>query len=111
MLRRCGRVFWRKLALRSICDERLPDGSWRGVMRTLETLSDPRLLIVASHFADERLWAEVLNEGGFDVLAKPFVSTHRACAERETRRSKTQRRALTARPGFGRALLAETIAE
>jgi hypothetical protein len=30
------------------------------------------LLIVASRLADEYLWAEVLNLGGHDVLAKPF---------------------------------------
>jgi DNA-binding response OmpR family regulator len=29
-------------------------------------------VIVASTCADERLWAEVLNLGGFDVLSKPF---------------------------------------
>jgi len=29
-------------------------------------------LIVTSRVADARLWAEVLNLGGFDVIAKPF---------------------------------------
>ena len=29
-------------------------------------------LIVTSRTADERLWAEVLNLGGYDVLAQPF---------------------------------------
>jgi FixJ family two-component response regulator len=29
-------------------------------------------LIVASRLADERLWAEALNLGAWDVLAKPF---------------------------------------
>jgi len=32
----------------------------------------PPLLIVTSRLADERLWAEVLNLGAHDVLAKPF---------------------------------------
>jgi len=38
--------------------------------------SSPRepLLIVSSRNADERLWAEVLNLGGFDVIATPFDS-------------------------------------
>jgi len=35
-------------------------------------LSDPPLLIVASRLADEYLWAEALNLGAYDVLAKPF---------------------------------------
>ena len=29
-------------------------------------------LIVASRLADDRLWAEALNLGAWDVLAKPF---------------------------------------
>ena len=29
-------------------------------------------MIVTSRLADDRLWAEVLNLGGYDVLAKPF---------------------------------------
>jgi hypothetical protein len=29
-------------------------------------------LIVTAKLADDRLWAEVLNLGGFDVLAQPF---------------------------------------
>jgi DNA-binding response OmpR family regulator len=38
------------------------------------TLTDPPLLIVSSRLADEHLWAEALNLGVFDVLAKPFQS-------------------------------------
>ena len=38
----------------------------------LESLPNPPLLIVTSRLADERLWAEVLNLGAWDVLAKPF---------------------------------------
>ena len=30
------------------------------------------LLLVTSKTADENLWAEVLNLGGYDVLMKPF---------------------------------------
>jgi hypothetical protein len=29
-------------------------------------------MIVTSRLADERLWAEVLNLGGYHLLAKPF---------------------------------------
>jgi DNA-binding response OmpR family regulator len=31
------------------------------------------MLIVCSLLADDRLWAEVLNIGGYDVLMKPFL--------------------------------------
>lgn len=50
----------------------LPDGSWRDVLNAAELCRSAPLLIVASRHADERLWAEVLNLGGFDVLMKPF---------------------------------------
>jgi DNA-binding NtrC family response regulator len=30
------------------------------------------MLIVTDRLADERLWAEVLNLGGYDLLLKPF---------------------------------------
>ena len=38
----------------------------------ISLLPDPPLLIVTSRLADERLWAEALNLGAWDVLAKPF---------------------------------------
>ena len=54
------------------CD--LPDGTWLDFLTLIAESPDAPLLIVASRLADERLWAEVLNLGGFDVLAKPFES-------------------------------------
>ena len=56
-----------------IAERDLHDGDWRVVLSCLERQSYGPLLIVVSRLADERLWAEVLNLGGFDVLAKPFA--------------------------------------
>jgi DNA-binding response OmpR family regulator len=55
-----------------ICDNELPDGNWRLLLDSLADLTDPPNLIVSSRLADERLWAEVLNLGGYDVLPTPF---------------------------------------
>ncbi len=55
-----------------LCDAELPDGGWRRIWKALSIGPRPPLLIVASRNADERLWAEVLNTGGCDVLLKPF---------------------------------------
>jgi DNA-binding NtrC family response regulator len=55
-----------------LCDADLPDGSWLDILHCVVALDDPPPLIVTSRHADERLWAEVLNLGGFDVIAKPF---------------------------------------
>ncbi len=55
-----------------LCESQLPDGTWRDVLDTAACLCDPPALIVTSRLADNRLWAEVLNLGGYDVLAQPF---------------------------------------
>lgn len=55
-----------------ITDRELPDGCWRGLLDALRPLAAAPPLIVTSRLADEYLWAEVLNEGGYDVLAQPF---------------------------------------
>jgi len=56
-----------------LCEKDLPDGTWKDVFREARGLDDPPPFVVVSRLADERLWAEVLNLGGFDVLLKPFV--------------------------------------
>lgn len=50
----------------------LPDGSWQKLLNGLARLSAPPSLIVSSRLADSLLWAEVLNLGGYDLLATPF---------------------------------------
>jgi len=50
----------------------LPDGSWKDVLAEAESRRPAPLVIVTSRLADDRLWAEVLNLGGYDVLAKPL---------------------------------------
>jgi CheY-like chemotaxis protein len=45
---------------------------WRQMLRDLQQLQDPPYLIVTSRLADDCLWAEALNLGAHDVLAKPF---------------------------------------
>ncbi len=48
------------------------DGNWEELLNATATLPAPPKLIVFSRLADESLWAEVLNMGGFDVLMTPF---------------------------------------
>lgn len=56
-----------------LCDNQTTTGTWRELIQALLPLSDPPLLIVTSRLADEQLWAEALNLGAHDVLAKPYV--------------------------------------
>lgn len=56
-----------------ISDTGLPGGhGWKDVLAVLQLLPCPPPLIVADRLADERLWAEVLNLGGYDLLTKPL---------------------------------------
>lgn len=50
----------------------LPAGNWRDVLEISLGVLRPPLVIVTSLHADEQLWAEALNLGAYDVLAKPF---------------------------------------
>ncbi len=58
-----------------ICERDLGMDSWREVLDHVSRLPEPPLLIVASRLADNRLWAEALDLGAYDVLAKPFDPT------------------------------------
>ena len=55
-----------------ICDRDLPDGDWRKLWDILAREPKPPMFIVTSRLADDALWAEVLNVGGYDLLLKPF---------------------------------------
>ncbi len=57
-----------------MCESDLQPGSWKDLLQSMETLSNPPLMIVTSLQADEYLWAEALNMGAHDVLAKPFYA-------------------------------------
>ena len=55
-----------------LCERDHADGSWEDLLGATARLPAPPNLIVFSRLADESLWAEVLNMGGFDVLITPF---------------------------------------
>lgn len=55
-----------------ICERDLSPGTWIDMLEELRLLRDAPPLIVTSRLADEKLWAEALNLGAYDVLAKPF---------------------------------------
>ena len=57
-----------------LCEADLDPGTWQVMLGEIIRLPEPPFLIVTSRLADERLWAEVVNLGAYDVLAKPFES-------------------------------------
>jgi len=56
-----------------ISEGHFPDGlCWKDLLREIQEMGSAPPLIVADRLADEGLWAEVLNMGGYDLLVKPF---------------------------------------
>ena len=55
-----------------ICEHDLRPDSWKDLLVLVSAMAKPPLFIVTSQVADDHLWAEVLNWGVYDVLAKPF---------------------------------------
>jgi len=58
-----------------ICEREMSPHTWIDMLEHLRLLRYAPPLIVTSRLADERLWAEALNLGAYDVLAKPFQGT------------------------------------
>jgi len=58
-----------------VCEHDLSPGTWTRLLDVIRLLSMPPFLIVTSRVADDYLWAEALNMGAYDVLAKPFDVT------------------------------------
>ncbi|MCC7175355.1 MAG: hypothetical protein IT159_09175 [Bryobacterales bacterium] len=53
-----------------VCEEHLPDGSWRSWVNKLRSVPDaPELIVVGD---DRSLRSEVLELGGFDTLMRPL---------------------------------------
>jgi DNA-binding response OmpR family regulator len=55
-------------------DCELPDGSWREMVQSLRACRNAPRVIVFSQLADDRLWMDVLQSGGYDLVATPFNS-------------------------------------
>lgn len=55
-----------------LCDRELGQRTWKDLLAQIDLLNDPPYLIVTSRQADDRLWAEALNLGAYDVLPTPF---------------------------------------
>lgn len=55
-----------------LTEARLPDGDWQHVMKAVDEVGGTSTVVVTHAFADTRFWADVLEAGGYDVLAQPF---------------------------------------
>ncbi len=48
------------------------DGTWQDALQAVARGAPDAVLVVCGADADDRLWAEAINCGAFDVLVKPF---------------------------------------
>jgi DNA-binding response OmpR family regulator len=55
-----------------ISECRFASGGWKDLLAATRDLPQSPSLVVMCRQADERLWSEVLNLGGHDVLSKPL---------------------------------------
>src|SRR4051794_39016411 len=55
-----------------VCDCDALPGAWIAILDDLLDMPNPPSLILTSRLADDRLWAQALNLGAWDVLAKPL---------------------------------------
>jgi DNA-binding response OmpR family regulator len=69
-----------------IAETDVPDWHWKRVLHDLRSMLRPPQLIVTSRNADDRLWAEALNVGAYDVLAQPLDRTEVARVVESARR-------------------------
>jgi DNA-binding NtrC family response regulator len=55
-----------------VTDARLHDGDWRRVLEIVVRGRRKIEVVVCSRLGDPKLWLDVLEEGGYDVLVEPF---------------------------------------
>ena len=55
-----------------VTDTRLPDGDWRQVLEIVEQGRRKIEVVVCSGLGDAKLWLDVLEQGGYDVLVQPY---------------------------------------
>jgi FixJ family two-component response regulator len=58
-----------------LCETDVLPGTWRDLLEQVTRVPNAPAVIVSSRLADDRLWAEALNLGAWDVLARPFVKS------------------------------------
>jgi DNA-binding NtrC family response regulator len=55
-----------------VTDARLHDGDWRRVFELVERGRRKIEVVVCSRLGDPKLWLDVLDQGGYDLLVEPF---------------------------------------
>jgi DNA-binding NtrC family response regulator len=73
-----------------ICDDVLPDGSWKDLLGQIAMLNDAPRLIVMTPPDRGALWAEAISLGAYDVLTKPLAGSEVRQVCSSARRAETR---------------------
>jgi DNA-binding response OmpR family regulator len=55
-----------------VCPAELTNSTWKDVLAAVRRYPNPPEVLVHTARADDKLWMEVLNSGGYDLLPVPF---------------------------------------
>src|ERR687897_2501546 len=55
-----------------LCEHALPDGNWKDLLGQIVMIPEPPPLVVVADPDHQALWAEAINLGAYDVIAKPI---------------------------------------
>jgi DNA-binding NtrC family response regulator len=68
-------VLARKHVAVILCDDHLPDGSWKDLLGQIALMPEPPRLVVMTAITNRAVSAEAINLGSYDVLATPVDQT------------------------------------
>ncbi len=57
-----------------VAETAFADGNWADALRLLAQEHHGAVLVVSAAHADDRLWAETINCGAYDLIPKPFYA-------------------------------------
>lgn len=106
----CREVLARRNVTLVFCERQLPDGTYCDVLNFIRSSNVNVPVVVTSRLADWNEYFEVLNEGGFDLIATPCYATEairvarRAQQGSDTREAFIEHGAARASPPLERAL-------
>ena len=56
-----------------LCSKELNGATWKDTLKAVERFPNPPAVLVHAFQADDALWMEVLNSGGYDLLGSPLI--------------------------------------
>ena len=57
-----------------LAEATFPGGTWQDAMALKRTRHPEAVLVVTAELADEGVWLDVLEQGAYDLILKPFVA-------------------------------------